>query len=534
MAQFRSKKQAVIEFKKCGKNVKYFLKTYAKIAHPSLGLIPFNTWNFQDDLLDKFVSNQLNIIGKSRQLGISTIVSGYVAWLIIFNRSRSIYITSIKIDTAKIMLNMVKTIINNLPSWFFDFFQTGDDNKTTLSLSNGSEVKVGVANDAARGQALSLLVIDEAAFIEGLEAFWTALQPTITAGGRVICLSTPNGVGDWFEKTYHAALAKENDWVPTELKWNLHPDRDEKWEYTTRRSMSKKSFAQEYEVDFQGSGDTFLEPENIVKLEESIKLPIQIMGVDKKIWIFEDCDHSIPNNHIITVDCAQGGSEEGDPWAFHVIRLSDMTQCAEGQTKFDVENVAKDIIQLGELYDNAMIVVENNSGWGVRFVEKLLELDYNNVYCSEKGSGNFVEYQYHLTRNDTALGLNTNPKTREQMLGKLEEYILTDKSRIHSSRLIKEFRSFIWKNGKPQARKGKHDDLIMSWAIGCYVREQLIGNFEESYKQMMAAMYTPKVSSTYIETSIPGMPGFNLRKRFLEEAKKQKKHQERYMWLFIG
>lgn len=534
MSRLRSKKQKLQEFKKCQKNYKYFLKTYARIRHPERGLIPFNTWDFQDELLDKFYNHKLNIINKSRQLGISTVVAGHIAWLMCFHRAKNIYITSIKIDTAQLMLDMVRTIIDNLPNWFYDFFNIIDNNKQTLSLSNTSILKIGPASNAARGQALSLMVIDEAAFIEGLDRFWAALQPTITAGGRCVILSTPNGTGNFFEKEFHKALAGENGFVATELPWWHHPERDEEWEKATRASTSKREFSQEFDCDFAGSGDTFIAPEVIAFYEQVNRSPSRIIGRDRKIHIFEECDNSIPNNHILVVDPARGGKEEGDPFGFHVVRLSDMTQCAEGQTYLDVESVAKDVIELVRLYDDAMIVVENNGGYGIRFIEKILELGYSNIYCSLKNTGEYIEYEFMETQPSAVMGLNTSPSTRVKMMDLMLEFIEQKKCVIFSRRFTREMRSFIWKNGKPQARKGKHDDLMMSWAFACFVKQYISGNFEETENKMMNALSAPKVSVNYLDTTIPGMPGFAAHRRLAKEAKKQKKNQKEFMWLYMG
>ena len=99
------------------------------------------------------------------------------------------------------------------------------DNRTAFELNNGSQIKAGTTSgDAGRSEALSLLVIDEAAHVDGLEDLWTGLYPTLSTGGRCIALSTPNGVGNWFHKTYVDAES-ENDFHPINLPWDVHPDR---------------------------------------------------------------------------------------------------------------------------------------------------------------------------------------------------------------------------------------------------------------------------------------------------------------------
>jgi len=105
MSQYLSKKELVKEIVKCGKDPAYFLDTYCKISHPTKGQIPFKTWDFQKELLQKFNDYRYNIILKSRQLGISTITAGYVIWLMLFHRDKNILViatTNISHDVLNI------------------------------------------------------------------------------------------------------------------------------------------------------------------------------------------------------------------------------------------------------------------------------------------------------------------------------------------------------------------------------------------------------------------------------------------------
>ena len=181
-----SKKDILKEIVKCCKNPSYFLTSYAKISHPVHGLIAFNTYDYQDDLLDDFIDYRFNIILKARQLGISTIVAGYVAWLMIFHRDKNVLILATKLATATNLVKKVKAIVKKLPRWL-QIADISIDNRTSFELSNGSQIKASSTSiDAGRSEALSLLVLDEAAHIEGLEELWTGLYPTLSTGGRCI------------------------------------------------------------------------------------------------------------------------------------------------------------------------------------------------------------------------------------------------------------------------------------------------------------------------------------------------------------
>jgi hypothetical protein len=244
-------KQEII---KCGKNPIYFLKHYAKITHPDKGTIPFKTYKFQDELLDKFRDHRFNVIVKARQLGISTICAGYIAWQMLFYKDKNILIMATKYNTASNMVKKVKYIINNVPIWL-QISRVKVDNKHSFELTNGSQVKASPTSpDAGRSEAVSLLVVDEAAHIENMDDIWAAIYPTISTGGRCIALSSPNGIGNWFHKTYDDAENGQNLFIPTNLPWSVHPDRDQPWFVDETKNMSKREIAQEYLCDFLSSG----------------------------------------------------------------------------------------------------------------------------------------------------------------------------------------------------------------------------------------------------------------------------------------
>ena len=224
-----TKKEILTECIKAGKDPAYFINNYVKISHPMEGLIPFKTYDFQKQLLHDFKDYRFNVILKARQLGISTITAAYAAWLLLFYREKNIVVMATKFGTAGNLVKKVKSIIKNLPPWI----RVADitiDNRSSFKLTNESEIKaISTSGDAGRSEALSLLIIDEAAHVEGMSELWTGLYPTLSTGGRCIALSTPNGVGNWFHKAYVDADAGTNDFYPTLLRWDAHPDRDQVW-----------------------------------------------------------------------------------------------------------------------------------------------------------------------------------------------------------------------------------------------------------------------------------------------------------------
>ena len=242
-----SKKELVKEIVKSGKDPHYFINNYAKISHPIHGLVPFKTYEFQKDILEDFNDYRFSVILKARQMGISTIIGAYISWMMLFHRDKNILVMATKYQTASNLVKKVKAVMKHLPDWL-RIADINVDNRTSFELANGSQIKASsTSGDAGRSEALSLLVVDEAAHVDGLEELWTGLYPTLSTGGRCVALSTPNGVGNWFHQTYTDAEEEKNDFFPTILPWDLHPERDQGWYEKETRNMSRREIAQELE-----------------------------------------------------------------------------------------------------------------------------------------------------------------------------------------------------------------------------------------------------------------------------------------------
>ena len=346
-----SKQEKVKEILKCGKDPSYFLNNYARISHPLHGLILFNTFDFQDDLLKDFNDYRFNVILKARQLGISTITAGYISWLMLFHRDKSILVMATKFATAGNLVKKVKSIMKNLPEWI-RIATISVDNRTSFELSNGSSIKAAsTSGDAGRSEALSLLVLDEAAHIEGLEELWTGLYPTLSTGGRAIVLSTPNGVGGQYYDLWMQAQSGENVFNPIKLPWDVHPDRGGEWFAEETRNMSKKQIAQELLCDFQASGETFLQADDIEYFRQMIKDPIERWGPDMNAWIWNYPLSS--KKYVISADVSRG--DASDYSTFHVIDTELSTVVCEYKGKLPPDRFAQVLAEAGRRYNNATI-----------------------------------------------------------------------------------------------------------------------------------------------------------------------------------
>ena len=529
MSYTLSKKEIVAEILKCGKDPVYFVNNYARISHPIKGLIPFKTYDYQSDLLVDFNDYRFNVILKARQLGISTIAAAYIVWLMLFHRDKNILVMATKFKTAANLVKKVKAIMKNVPE-FILIAEISIDNRASFELSNGSQIQAAsTSGDAGRSEALSLLVIDEAAHVESLDELWAGLYPTISTGGRVIALSTPNGVGNWFHKTYSEASEGSNDFHPILLNWDVHPDRDQTWFDKETRNMSRREIAQELECNFNTSGESVIHPEDISWIESLVCDPKYRTSFDRNMWIWEEYDPSC--SYLLVADVARG--DGADYSVFNIIKLETMEVIAEYQGKPNLDMYANVLQQAGKEYGNCLLVVEN-VGIGISILEKLIDLEYPNIYYSIKGTHEFIDSHQAESNNSSVAGFTTSLKTRPLIVAKLEEFIRNKLIKVYSVRFSNELRTFIWYNGKPQAMRGYNDDLIMSLAIACWVRDTALTVNKREIEFKKACLNSMVHVNTRINTTIPGMEGYNRKEALDDRMFKEKEEYTKYSWLIKG
>jgi len=523
-----TKQEITKEILKSGKDPVYFINNYCKISHPMRGLIPFKLYDYQGDLINDFNDYRFTIILKARQLGISTITAAYIVWMMLFRRDKNVLVMATKFSTAGNLVKKVKSIIKRLPEWM-QISKVIVDNRTSFELDNGSQIKASTTSaDAGRSEALSLLVIDEAAHVDGLDELWTGLYPTISTGGRVIALSTPNGVGGWFYKTYIDAESRRNDFHSIKLLWDVHPDRDQTWFEKETKNMSMRQVAQELECNFNTSGETVLHPDDISFIEQHIKEPKYRTGFDRNFWIWEE--YKPEHTYMLTADVARGDGQDFS--VFHVFKLETSEIVAEYQGKVTPDIFSNILADAAKEYGDCLLVVENNSV-GFAVLEKLKEIEYPNIYYSIKSTHEYIDQLTAENISNGVAGFTTTSKTRPIIVAKMEEFVRNKLITTYSSRLYNEFKTFVWNNGKAQAMRSENDDLIMSFAIGCWVKDTVFVENKRKIEHQKACLNSMLKSDSIINTTIPGMRGYKTVKNS-ERMQKNIEEQKKFVWLLKG
>jgi len=501
-----TKKEVMAQIVRCGKDPSYFCNNYAKISHPMRGLIPFDLYDFQSMALNDFKDHRFNVILKARQLGISTTVAAYVCWLMLFHRDKNVLVVATKLGTATNLVKKIKAIHKNLPAWL-KIAEISIDNRQSFELANGSQVKASsTSGDAGRSEALSLLVVDEAAFVEGMEELWAGLYPTLSTGGRCIALSTPNGVGNWFHKTYTEAEEQKNDFYTIKLPWNVHPERDKEWFDKETRNMSRREIAQELECNFNASGETVVHGDDLKFILENVKSPTHKTGFDRNYWIWKE---PLPGHeYVLIADVARG--DGSDFSVGHVFDIETMEQVAEYQGKITPDMFAPLLHSMGHEYNEALLIIENNS-LGIGVLSRIQDLDYKNLYYSVKSTHEYVD-QVTAQSVSSVAGFTMSMKTRPLVIAKFEEFVRNKLITINSMRLANEIKTFVWHNGRPQAMRSYNDDLVIAASIGCWVRGTALTANQREAQYKKAMLTSISVSNTTLNTRIEGQHGYQTQK----------------------
>lgn len=471
------------EIYKCAISFPYFCHKYVKITHPVDGLLPFIPYKYQRKVIDDYENHRFNIISKFRQGGLTTVTVIWCMWRCLFKLDETILVLSKSDREAIAAGEIVKRALEELPSWLKPEMSKNNDHQKLFS-ETGCKLFF-YTPEAARGRSITYLVIDEAAFIPSMDKFWKAIFPTISAGGRCICISTVNGVGNWYEETYHAAEKGLNFFHIIELDYWEHPDyHNDKWVKETRAQLGEKGWLQEVMRDFLGAGDSYIPPEiiNDLKLEVQKIAPIRMLfqewnnreeAREEKI---QDEDEWVRGalhiwkepvdgrEYIIGVDPAEGQGEEADNSCFEVIDQNTCEQVAEFYSNTCPPHVFSQILAMvGTTYNTALIVVESQNA-GLTVLSKLEhDFQYGNIF--------------HTVQNKKeSAGVKTTRANRPMFLETIHTRLTNRSMVIRSKRFVKELGTFVYnkQTKRAEAEKGYHDDAIMAMCLALYARDSKI------------------------------------------------------------
>ena len=582
-----TKEQILLEYVKCMRDTSYALRTYLQTYDNTVSkFVPLELFPDQITLLQDYEDYNENIALKYRQAGVSTVTAAWISKKLAFakkEKPEKILIIANKLDTSIEMANKIRLFVTQWPSWTNVGIDPNKKSTKHWKLTNSCEVKaVATSKDALRGFTPTILVFDEAAFIEADSDFWSACMASLSTGGKVIVVSTPNGNDTIYYEIYDQALRNMNDFKITEMYWYRDPrytsdlyfvKTDDaihyllnKEEYDSTKIISwvdkpflerdfevakelikdgykpcsdwfermvkklkydKRKVSQELECNFLSSGDNVFDSRLMQKIRENYLVEPQNRMLGNQLWIWKD--PVIGHKYIMGVDVSRGDSEDFS--SFQLIDFDTREQVAEFVGKLPPDTMAEICYKWANMY-SAYIVIDITGGMGVSTSRKLQELGYKDLYVDGVELGN--TWKYNPKSAEKIPGINFNNK-RVQIIASYEEAMRHD-FRIYSHRLYNEMDTFIYINGRPDHQKGRHDDLLMSIAMATYVGESSFSNLTKvtELTKSMLESWTVADNDEASKTLDfnPVIPHYQDRMRQSNGYNPSRNDYETYGWLF--
>jgi hypothetical protein len=586
-----TKEQVMIEYVKCMNDTPYALKTYLQTYDNTVSkYVPLELFPDQISLLKDYEDYEENIALKYRQAGVSTVTAAWISKRLVFakkNQPEKILIIANKLDTSQEMANKIRAFIDQWPQWVGAGFAPEKNSQRHYKLNNGSEVKaVATSKDALRGFTPTILVFDEAAFIEADNDFWAACMASLSTGGKVIVVSTPNGYDPIYYEIYDQSLKGMNNFKISEMFWYRDPryakdlylvPTDDLIHYLLNREdfddsknisfahvdpyerdyqelniffkqgykpcstwyekmvkklkYDKRKINQELNCEFLGSGDNVFDNKQLEEIKNNSLLdpPSKLMG--NSLWIWKEPVEG--HKYIMGIDVSRGDSEDFS--SIQIIDFEEREQVLEYVGKIPPDTLAEVAYKWGMMY-NSYVVVDITGGMGITTVRKMQELGYKNLYVD--GIDPFNIWASNKSSVEKIPGINFNNK-RVQIIAAFEEWIRY-KFKVRSVRLYNEMNTFVYINGRPDHQKGQHDDLIMGISMAIYIAESSFSKLEKATEQakfMIDSWSVVNNESVGKETHFdPLIPNQNvLKERMgLNNNGATRDDYQKYNWLFGG
>ena len=476
-------KEQVQEYIKCSQDPQYFIEKYIKVVSLDEGLVPFEMYDYQQDMIDTIHNNRFVIAKLPRQSGKSTTVISYILHYVLFNQSMSVAVLANKQSTAKDILSRLQLAYEYLPLWL----QQGivEWNKGSIKLENGSKILASSTSaSAVRGGSYNMLFLDEFAHVPTniAEEFFSSVYPTITSGQstKVLMVSTPNGLNMyyhyWRGATKNEGEQGKNEYIPIEVHWSQVPSypggplRDEKWKQETIANTSEQQFQTEFECDFVGSSATLISSSKL----HALSWVKPITRNDDGLWIYEEPKES--HTYYITVDTARG--QGLDYSAFTVIDATEMPYRLVARYKNNIVSpmVYPTVIStVAKQFNNAYVLVEINDIGGQVADVLHQDLEYDNILmCTHMGrKGQTVTSGFGASgKGTTHMGVRTSAVVKKLGCSVLKSLIEEDKLIVEDIDTVNELTTFIAKKQSYEADDGYNDDLVMSLVLFAWLTRQ--------------------------------------------------------------
>ena len=440
-------KEELDEYLKCSKDPCHFIENYTQIISLDEGMVPFKLRGYQDKLIKHYDDSRFSVVLASRQSGKSITSCAYLLWYLLFHPEVTVAILANKGAIAREMIARLVTMLESVPF----FLQPGVKilNKGSIEFANDSKVVAAATSSSSiRGMSINLLYLDEFAFVEGAEEFYTSTYPVVTSGkdSKVIITSTANGVGNMFHKIYESAVHEQSEYKSFTINWYDVPDRDEEWKKMTIANTSEAQFEQEYGNSFLGTGSTLINSNTLLGLRavdpEWYKDNVSIYDLPKK-------DH----NYVCTVDVSQGRGLDYSTFTVIDVSVQPFKLVASYRDNMISSMLLPDIInKYVRPYNEALVIIENNAEGSMVATQLHYDIEYPNVFA--QGLQKASDIGVTMNRQIKRIGCST-----------LKELLEENRLTLVDRATITELMTFVIKGNSYEADRGYHDDSVMNLVL---------------------------------------------------------------------
>ena len=457
----------VREYVKCANDPLYFIENYVKIITLDKGFVQIKLYPFQKEAVKDINDNRRVIVKAGRQVGKTTMIVGYILWYVLFNEDKFVAILANKAPTAREILNRVKIAYESLPLWIQQGVKVW--NKGDIELENNCRIMAtSTASSAIRGYSISLLYLDEFAFVPSniADEFFTSVYPTISSGtqSKILISSTPNGMNHFY-RMWTEAVEGQSGFKHIEANWRQVPGRDQAWADDQRRILKDEKFLQEMECEFMGSAGTLLSSAALKSL--AFVKPIHLSENGIKVYQAPISEH----NYVIVADTSRGRGL--DYSAFSVIDVTSMPYkqvCIYKDNNISPLVYPSIIRRVGEYYNSAYVLIEINDN-GQQVVDSLFdEYEYENILSTVEIKGKIaVTWGYG---NRSYRGVRTTKSVKRLGCSIMKNLIEAQQLIIQDFDTISELSTFISNGTSFEASEGSHDDLVMTLVLFAWLTNQ--------------------------------------------------------------
>ena len=547
-----------------------FIETYLSTFNATKGKkTQFHCFPRQRAFLKALAENRNVVAIKPRQCGITTLSSAWVTAQCVFASKESpetVLCIANKLEQAQEIIIKIRDFLEQVPRWMWgqDYFSPDEssekntksifikDAKGELKLFNGCRVIARASGpNASRGiSAVSVLILDEAAFIEeGVAAFTTAAATMASnPNSKTVMVSTPNGMDALYYNTYRQALAHENNFVAVQFRWYQDPrfnkylvwkkkdektgdwifDQDEiideeggipyneeRWanlehngwkpnspwyeEMCKQFNNDSMKIAQELDVSFMGSSDNVVAPE-FIEMQETLNVrePLEDM-VDplvEETWFWKKPIDG--HRYICAIDPSRGTS--ADRTAIEIIDMDGkddnglpiVEQVAEYVGKKLGDDIGAIAYQYATMYNEAFIVVDATGGQGDAAIITLLQMGYKNMYYEDMNQKSYLiqrSTKNYDSYTDKLPGFHFQGN-RYPVLSNFAGLVRNNEFKIRSNRVINELNTWIFKGdtGRIDHMEGSHDDTLCALAMGLFVMQYTVNRIQNTVNKDKAIL----------------------------------------------